>query len=137
MITDTIVDVLMFRKGSEDEFGTKIPVFTTGSIVWGVLLRTFLLLMISLLLLENYQMHDYWWLMLFIIWAVAIYPAWRQYRVFQEKVKKISEETLCGSCRNFDITSQLCKIYDEHITKDYLPCNGESWEPVSFEEKNN
>jgi hypothetical protein len=137
MITDKIIDVLMFREGTDDDDGTHQPRITTGSVVWGILLRSFVLILISTLLLESLKFREYWFLILFLIWGIAIYPGWRQYKHFQEKMESFQEETLCGSCRNFDADSQLCKIYDEHVTKDYIPCQGESWEPNSFSLDNN
>ena len=132
MIADKIIDVLMFREGTEVEDGTHQPKITTGSVVWGILSRSLVLILISTFLLESLKFREYWYLILFVIWGIAVYPGWRQYKHFQEKMVSFKEETLCGSCKNFDANSQLCKIYDEHVTKDYIPCEGDSWEPTSF-----
>lgn len=137
MVIDKIFDALMFRMGSEeDEDGSKAPMITTGSIVWGVLLRTTISFILIGLLLDNLNLREHWYLVLFGIWAFAIYPAWRQWQIFQEKTKKFSEETLCGTCINFDETSQLCKIFDEHPTKIYIPCEGVQWEPKHYDSEN-
>ena len=132
MITDKIIDVIMFREGADDD-ATHQPKITTGSVVWGMLSRSLVLILISTLLLESLKLREYWYFILFLIWAIAIYPGWRQYKHFQEKMETFQEETLCGSCKNFESSSQLCKIYDEHVTKEYIPCQGENWEPNSFQ----
>jgi hypothetical protein len=127
---DKILDAFMFREGTDEEtYESMQPVITTGSVVWGVLLRTAIIILLSLFIIEQFDLREYWWLSAFAIWAGAAYPGWRQYQKFQEKMKKFEEETLCGSCRYLDTSSQLCKIYDEHPTKDYVPCEGLNWEP--------
>lgn len=133
---EKIADFLMFREGTEeDEEGALQPVVTTGSIVWGILLRSAIIVVISFLIIEITGQRNWW--ITFIVWLFAIYPAFRQFNIFQERIKKVEEETLCGSCKHFDATSQLCKIYDEHITKSYIPCDGLNWEPLSYEDKKN
>jgi hypothetical protein len=132
MIVDKIVDVLMFREGADDDINNQ-PKITTGSVVWGVLSRSFILVIASFFVMEFLQFRQYWYIILFLIWAIAVYPGWRQYKHFQEKIEVIKDETLCGSCRNFEQTNQLCKIYDEHITKTYIPCEGNNWEPNPYE----
>ena len=134
MTFDKIIDTLMFREGTvEDESGETQPKVTTGSIVWGVMLRTAISIVLIYLILDELKIHEHWYLILLCIWLFALYPGWRQWQVFQTKIKKISEETLCGSCIHFDKTGQLCKKLDEHITKDYIPCEGELWEPRHFD----
>jgi hypothetical protein len=48
-------------------------------------------------------------------------------------MKKFTEDTLCGSCINFEPSSQLCKVLDEHVSVDFIPCEGLRWEPKSYE----
>lgn len=128
------IDLFMFREGTEEEAdGTTQPIITTGSIVWGVLLRSSILIFLTFFLVESVGLRKYWWLLFFVIWFGAAYPGWRQFQLFQKRIKKVEEETLCGSCKHFDSGSQLCRIYDEHVTKDYLPCEGLNWEPTNFE----
>jgi hypothetical protein len=81
-------------------------------------------------------MRQYWYFMLFAIWIGAAYPGWMQYKKYQERMKKFTEETLCGSCRHFESSAQLCKIYDRHVSSNYVPCEGMNWEPIPYEDQN-
>ncbi|MGA2297556.1 MAG: hypothetical protein ABSG15_08425 [FCB group bacterium] len=136
-ILDKVADYLMFREGTEDLEGEAQPIVTTGSIVWGVILRTAIIMVITFFLIDVLELREYAWFMAFLLWLGATYPGWRQYQKFQEKMKVFKEETLCGQCRHFDSTSQLCKLLDEHPTKDYIPCEGLSWEPLqNFPDEN-
>ena len=128
-ISDKLIDTFMFREGTEDADGELQPVVTTGSIVWGVILRSAILMILCFFFFNEFQLQNYWYLTAFLLWLGAAYPAWRQHKKFQERMEKMKESTLCGSCLHFDFTSQLCKILDEHPTRDYIPCEGLSWEP--------
>ncbi len=133
---DKIADAFLFREGTqEDENGTLQPVVTVGSIVWGIILRASIIVLFSFFFIQFFRFHGYWWLALFIFWFAAIYPGWKQFQNFDKKIKDIEENTLCGKCKYFESSGQLCKIYDEHITKEYIPCDGLDWEPTSFEEE--
>lgn len=136
MNSNRLIDIFMFREGTEeDDMGIHQPVITTGSIVWGLILRASILMLICFFAVEYFRNAFFWWFSIFLIWFGAAYPAWRQYQIFRNRIAKIIEETLCGSCRNFFEDSQLCKIYDEHPTKDYIPCEGDSWEPKQFDDE--
>lgn len=132
---DKISDILLFREGLDtDESGELQPIVTVGSIVWGVILRAFIIVFLSFLVISFYRFQGYWWAVLFIFWFAAAYPGWRQYQSFQKRIKDIEESTLCGTCVHFESSGQLCKIYDEHITNDYIPCEGLDWQPRTFED---
>lgn len=127
---ETLKDLLQFRIGTEeDENGDEQPVITTGSVVWGVLLRMSVIIVIAFVFLSIFEAYRYWWVFLFIIWFGTTFPGWKQYQIFQRRMKKLQESTLCGSCLHFDPTSQLCKLYDQHITMNYIPCEGLNWDP--------
>ncbi|ROL61032.1 hypothetical protein D9V86_07870 [Bacteroidetes/Chlorobi group bacterium ChocPot_Mid] len=126
-----LTDLLMFRQPTDEDNQSTEPVVTTGSILWGVLLRSAILILIISLLLESLSMRQHWWLMLFALWFLVAYPAWLQYKKFQERIQNFQEETLCGSCKHFEANSQLCKIYDQHVSTEYIPCEGLSWEPLN------
>jgi hypothetical protein len=127
----------MFREGTEaDTEGMLHPILTTGSIVWGILLRSTIILFGGAFIVRVFEMYNFWWTFLFIFWIFVAYPGWRQFQKFKERIKKLEESTLCGSCVHFESTGQLCKIYDEHISNSYIPCEGLSWEPRSYEDKN-
>lgn len=136
MLKDKIIDLFQFREGTEEEAdGSLIPIITFGSLAWGIILRSFILIMLTFIFFINWENRQYWLVCLFLIWGLAIYPGWRQFQKFNKRIERISENTLCGSCKYFVSSSQLCRIYDEHISMNYIPCNGESWEPVHFDTK--
>lgn len=130
---EKISDLFMFREGTEEEDGKLQPVITTGSIVWGVLLRTAIVIAVSFFLMVYIENREYVFLLFFLLWFAAAYPGWRQYQIFQNRIKKVEESTLCGSCIHFDSSSQLCKIFDEHVSRDYIPCEGLNWEPKHYD----
>lgn len=131
---DKLKDILLFRQPSEEDDFRDEPIVTIGSIVWGVLLRTIIVILLITILLESLTLRQYWWFMLFGIWIFAVYPAWKQWSLYHEKVEKFKENTLCGSCKYFDSTGRLCKIYDEHVSVNYIPCDGLNWEPTQFDD---
>lgn len=126
---DKISDAFMFRSGTEEDSHSNKPVVTTGSIVWGVILRSFLIITISIFLLDRFNAQSLWWFVLFALWVLVAFPAYKQYQVFNKRMEEFEESTLCGQCRHFDSTSQVCRLYDEHVSKEYIPCEGSAWEP--------
>ncbi len=134
---DRLADLLLFRytnQGKDDNTNAK-PYITMGSIVWGGLVRTGLIVVTSWALVEYFELRDYWMVPLLAIVGLVIYPAYRQYYHFTGRIEVMQEETMCGSCKHFDPTSQLCRIYDEHVSTTYIPCEGDSWEPLTYEER--
>lgn len=110
--------------------GAEHPYYTTGSIIGAALLRVAVIVTALLLLNERYGATKWWWtIALFALWGIGAYPAWVQYRRFNESVDKMTEGTLCGSCRHFNPTNLLCMVLDEHVTSEAPPCEGEAWEP--------
>ena len=130
-----MVDLFMFREGTDEDNYTNQPRVTTGSIVWGILLRTLIIVILSFILFQVYDWYRYWWLSVFAIWLLAAYPAYRQYKKFNDRMDLLEEEILCGSCKYFNKTGQLCMLFDEHVSKNHTPCEGNNWEPKSYEEK--
>ena len=128
---ENLKDALMFREGSSVDNILTPPVVTTGSIVWGVLLRSLIIIAITLFLVLGLEQRELWWASIFIFWFVVAYPAYRQYSKYHERIADFSEEILCGKCKHFVSQSQLCELLDEHISIDSVPCEGESWEPKS------
>ncbi len=136
MLKDKIIDIFQFREGTEEEAdGSLVPIITSGSVAWGILFRSFILVMLTFLFFINWENRQYWMISLVLIWGLAVYPGYRQYQKFNKRIERIKESTLCGSCKYFDPGSQLCKIYDEHISLNHIPCEGESWEPRHFDTK--
>lgn len=126
---DKIMDILMFRETGDEDNESDQPVVTTGSVVWGLLLRSAIIIILSSLLINALELRTYWWWVLIALWFFAAWPAYRQWQQFSTRMEKFEESTLCGSCRHFDPSSQLCKIYDQHVSTNYIPCEGLAWEP--------
>jgi putative effector of murein hydrolase len=120
--------LLNFSTDSEI-YSDEKTVITTGSIITGVLFRTAIIIVLSLSLNDYFDLRSNWWFVALILWFLVAFPAYNKYKEFNNATDDLLENTLCGKCRYFDPTSQLCTIYDEHITKDYIPCGGDSWEP--------
>lgn len=108
-----------------------------GEIIFWTIIRAALVIP-ALWLLKGYIDYPLWWYMVLLgIYGIIVHPAVIHYRLFEEKNKDILESTLCSSCKNFDKSAVLCLKYDQHPTKDYLPCDGVDWEPGSPEPKDN
>lgn len=128
-----LIDILQFRQTGDFDNETDQPVVTTGSVVWGVLLRSAILIVASFVILDRFQLREYWWMLLFAMWFLVFYPAYRQYQMYNKRIKDLEEDTLCGSCKHFDQSGQLCRLYDQHISRNHIPCEGNDWEPTTFE----
>lgn len=124
-----IGDIFFFRESDPGDDYSSEPVYTTGSIVLGMLLRTFIVVILTYLVVIKFELREHWFVSLFVVWFFAIYPGYKQYANFQKRMESFREETLCGTCRYFNSDAQMCRIYDEHVSKDHLPCEGQSWEP--------
>jgi len=135
MNIEKIIDAYNFKTHTEDAHGQLQPEITTGSIILGVLLRSFFIIILAFFLKENFWWEKFWYVTLFVLWFFVAWPAIKQYQIFNEETEDFSESTMCGSCRNFDKTSRLCRKYDQHPTLDFLPCDGNDWEPTTFEDK--
>ncbi len=129
MDTEKIKNILMFREASDDDNSSTQPIVTTGSIVWGILIRASIIIFLSIVIFQYYELYKYWWYVLFLMWFLVAWPAYRQFQAFNKRIDKFEEETLCGTCRHFEKSGQFCRIYDEHVSSDYIPCDGSSWEP--------
>ncbi len=128
-----IIDILQFRESSEADNETDQPSVTTGSVVWGVILRSAIIITASFLFVNPLYIRQYWWIILFALWGLVFYPAYRQYQSYNKRIKTLEDETLCGSCKHFDSTGQMCRLYDQHISRNHIPCEGLDWEPKNFE----
>jgi hypothetical protein len=127
MRLDKIPDIFMFREGTDEDSDTNIPIVTTGSVVLGMILRSALIIILLFIFSDYFR--EMWYLSVFIFWFFVAYPAYRQYNKFNKRMDDFKEETLCGTCRHFNPSGQLCTIYDEHVSRNHIPCNGEAWEP--------
>lgn len=125
--------MFFFRTPSEED-DYQEPKITVGAIVFGALLRSALLILFSFFGVEYLDMRGMWWITAFLIWFLAIYPAYKQYEQYQKRIANFQQDTLCGKCKHFEPSSQLCKILDVHVTRNEPPCEGELWEPISYED---
>jgi hypothetical protein len=126
---DQFMDLFLLRvqapEGHEDR-----PYYTTGSIVFAALVRVTIIGVVTLILSERMSSDTIWYVALFAIWLVGVWPAHLQYQRFNAHVKTLQTGTLCGACRHFNPTNQLCTIMDVHVTSEAPPCEGEAWEPL-------
>ena len=107
-----------------------------GSIVTWAIIRAAIVIVISFVLLEYVPWIEYgvrWMISMAALFAVVLYPAQIQYRLYKEGTKNIVAHSLCSSCKHFEETAVMCLVLDEHVTESYLPCEGLRWEPVSAE----
>lgn len=126
---DRFVDLLLLRMNPPSDSKDR-PYYTTGSILTAAMIRV-AILGISAMVLGNYATATVtWWFAMISIWGVGIYPAWLQYQRFNDSIEQIEDGSLCGACRHFNPTNQLCSVLDEHVVRaDSPPCEGEGWEP--------
>ncbi len=127
---EQFLDLFLLRVSPPDH-ATELPYYTTGSIVAAAVMRLAIIGTLAVLLNDRFQSSTWWWTsVLFAAWGLGAYPAWLQYRRFNEHIEHIQSETLCGKCRHFNGTNQLCMVLDEHVTSEQPPCEGELWEPI-------
>ncbi len=125
LLWERVRDVWLFQRRAQSG---EVEV-TAGTIVYGALIRAFLVIVGGLSLASFFpDFRRYWWLLLFTLWGMVFYPAYRRWSEFTRHVRQLKEELLCGSCRYFDETGQLCTLLDEHVRPDYIPCEGLAWE---------
>lgn len=108
------------------------PELTVGSIVLRTLIKTAFLLPVLWFSVEYFHLQYYWIVIVFIIFAVIVYPAFRQYERFYDQQRKTAPDLLCASCKHFDTTGVLCLLHDEHVSQHHIPCGGDSWESKQF-----
>jgi hypothetical protein len=134
---DRIIDALLLRFTADgrDDLTGKQPSNTTGSILFGAMIRFVLVVIVGLISMEYFGLYDYWMVFVLLLFGFVFFPAYRQYVLFYGRMEKLEQTTLCGSCKHFDISGQLCKIYDEHVSLTHIPCEGEDWEPLTYEDK--
>lgn len=100
-----------------------------GAIIYWALIRLLILIPV-LWYLTQYIEYKFWWIITSLsIFLIVFYPALIAYRKFIEQNKNVIESSLCTSCKHFDKTAVICMKHDKHPTHDFLPCEGEHWEP--------
>lgn len=104
---------------------------TFGTIVYWGIVRLAITITILWVLFFYIDYGTWWMIGIVSIYIIVIHPIIIQYNLYREQNKKIIESTLCSSCAYFDETAVLCTKLDEHPRENYLPCEGEYWEPKS------
>jgi amino acid permease len=126
---DQFVDLFLLRVTPPDH-ASEMPYYTTGSIMAAAVMRLAIIGAAAFLLNDRFGHSGWWWtVVMFAAWGLGVYPAYLQYTRFNAEVEKIQEGTLCGACKHFNPTNQLCMIMDVHVTTEEPPCEGEAWEP--------
>jgi hypothetical protein len=122
----------LFLLRTQPPDGEPTPFYTTGSIVSAALLRATVVFLAALWFARDYRGNPtFWTLVVFALWGLVAYPAWKQYASFGAGVQQIVNDTLCGSCTHFSPSNQLCSLYDEHVSTDSPLCDGIDWQPRS------
>ncbi|MCB0750077.1 MAG: hypothetical protein KDC52_01240 [Ignavibacteriae bacterium] len=100
-----------------------------GGIIYWTIIRIAVLIPL-LWIATEYIEYKYWWVMVSMsIYGFIIHPAVIQYKLFREQNNEVITNTLCSSCKHFEETAVLCSKYDEHPSKEIIPCDGVDWEP--------
>jgi hypothetical protein len=98
------------------------------------MLRLTITIFMAWYLKDHFAYSEWWMVTVGAIYGIAIYPAQIQYHYFRKNSKRLIEQTLCSSCRYFNADGLHCMKLDEHVSEEYLPCEGEGWEPKTFED---
>jgi len=100
-----------------------------GAIVFWTLIRIIIALPL-MWIAKDYIDEKYWFIAgTLTVVLFIIYPAYASYKNFIEKNKTVITSTLCSTCKHFDESAVLCMKYDKHPTENYIPCEGNAWEP--------
>lgn len=123
----------MFRqKGSSGKREGKDIQAMGGIIFWAIV--RMVVVIPAIWIMQGMFQSQYWWLIAFCsIYLIVIHPVLMQFRTFEEKNREVLQSTLCSTCKNFDKTAVLCIKYDQHPTRESLPCEGIDWEPITVE----
>jgi len=127
-ILEKIKDLFMFQQGSSIDNYISPPSVTSGSILWGILLRSAVLIVCGLVAILYFEKREFAYIVAFIFWFAVVYPAYKQYNILNVRLDDLENDTLCGKCKFFIKESQLCSTLDEHISKNNIPCEGNLWE---------
>lgn len=135
---DRLLDIVLYRFTNlkNDSNDNIVPQITTGTIVFGALIRFFFLTLLCWGMIQYFYLYDHWFILFMIIMGLTFYPAYRQWEHFHNRVDEMQDSTLCGSCKHFEPSGQLCRPLDEHVSNSYIPCDGQSWEPKFIEIEN-
>ncbi len=124
---------LFTRKPDERElypelFRNRPPKITLGSIISQAILKTAILIIAIWFIFEQFDLLGYWWVALFLLWFLVVYPAFRQYEQYRQIEASVRKEIICATCRYYDPSGIICTLYDEHVGPNNIPCEGLAWE---------
>jgi hypothetical protein len=106
----------------------RVPDVTVGTIVFRALVKLLILMLITWFVLETYKLQYYWLVPLALVYFIVVLPAYHQYQRFYAESKEATSDLICSKCKHFDSTGVLCTLYDEHVSKKHIPCDGDAWE---------
>jgi len=100
-----------------------------GEIVFWTMVR--IAVTIPGLWILKYHVDTQLWYLISIaaLYVLIVHPAVQSYRWFEQRNKVVITSSLCSSCKHFDASAVLCMKYDKHPTENYIPCEGNDWEP--------
>ncbi|MGB5847862.1 MAG: hypothetical protein WBH40_05200 [Ignavibacteriaceae bacterium] len=100
-----------------------------GEIVFWTIIRT--AITIAAVWILRAHIDDQLWYIIIIASAylIIIHPTVIGLKKFDVKSKTILDSTICAKCVHFDPSAVLCIKHDKHPTEDYIPCDGNHWEP--------
>ena len=100
-----------------------------GAIIYWAIIRIAVLIPLLWIAID-YIEYKYWWMIVSMsIYGFIIHPAFIQYKLFREEHREVITNTLCSSCKYFDETAVICLKFDEHPSRETIPCKGSDWEP--------
>ena len=108
---DTLMDILLFRLHKRNQ-DSKTPKLTTGTIVFGGLIRLSCIIIATWWVSDYWEFHQFWPLFSLMVIMVVFYPAYREMAIFSHTVDNLQESTLCGSCRHQLICNTFGLIKD-------------------------
>ena len=100
-----------------------------GKIVIETLIRL-AIVVIAVFFIRTAMPDDKFWLILtlFAVTGGVILPAYYSSKSFYQENREVIENSVCSKCRHFDRSAVLCKKYEEHPKKGYVPCGGKEVE---------
>lgn len=102
-----------------------------GAIIYWALVRFAIVMLAAWVLFAYIPNYSDWWTMFFVsVTLIVVYPAQLAYRKHLAAVRRAEQNGLCATCRHYAREEMLCTRLDEHVRKDYTPCDGEGWEPL-------
>jgi hypothetical protein len=100
-----------------------------GDIIFWTIIRTAITIP-AVWVLRSYISEQLWLLIgIAAIYGIIIHPTFLSYKKFEANSKEVIDSSLCSTCKHFDPSAVLCMKHDKHPTENYIPCEGEHWEP--------